>query len=120
MLVDQLDDVVGVDPHRDRHALAVVELPEVAATSAYDGCCRSHASCAMVRKRVQPGGGLLCHKASRALPIASSESSKRSAPTGAHGRQLTRAKTAEHGDPHVASPASRADDDALAGTAGSG
>ena len=26
MLADQLDYVVGVDPHRDRHALAVVEV----------------------------------------------------------------------------------------------
>ena len=26
MLADQLDYVVGVDPHRDSHALAVVEV----------------------------------------------------------------------------------------------
>src|SRR5206468_11400491 len=26
MLADQLDYVVGVDPHRDRHALAIVEV----------------------------------------------------------------------------------------------
>ena len=26
MLADQLDDVVGVDPHRDSHALAVVQV----------------------------------------------------------------------------------------------
>ena len=26
MLADQLDYVVGVDPHRDRHAVAVVEV----------------------------------------------------------------------------------------------
>jgi hypothetical protein len=26
MLADQLDYVIGVDPHRDRHALAIVEV----------------------------------------------------------------------------------------------
>ena len=28
MLADQLDFVVGVDPHRDSHAVAVVEVPK--------------------------------------------------------------------------------------------
>ena len=27
MLADQLDYVVGVDPHRDSHALAIVKVP---------------------------------------------------------------------------------------------
>jgi hypothetical protein len=31
MLADELDDVVGVDPHRDRHALAIVHAATGAA-----------------------------------------------------------------------------------------
>ena len=44
MLADELDYVVGVDPHRDRHAVAVVRAPNgqvlMEETEPLRECCR--------------------------------------------------------------------------------
>ena len=47
MLADRLDYVIGVDPHRDRHALAVVEVRSGGAAAR--GCARAGAAVAANR-----------------------------------------------------------------------
>ena len=59
MLADELDFVIGVDTHRDRHALAVVACPSGARVfeASVEGCERGYAEALALAPPAQHHGG---------------------------------------------------------------